>query len=425
MRTIETVVIGAGQAGLATSRALGEAGHDHVVLERGEVGDSWRRRWDSLTLLTPEWMNELPGWAGPGGDPDAFPTAATFADRLGAFAASSQAPVLTATTVLEVSAAVAAGRNRFQVTTDAGAWLARNVVLATGPGSRPVVPGPVRGLAADVDVISAAGYRNPRSLRGGGVLVVGASSSGVQIADELARSGRRVLVAVGRHTRVPRSYRGMDIFWWLQRTGRLDRRIEQMPDPRAARHEASLQVVGRHPAHSVDLPALRQRGVELLGHWTGAEGSRAAFADDLAASCADAERRMRRLLASVDAHAAATGLAHEVLAPDAPAPFLPTASRTCVDLHAEGISTVVLATGYRCHVPWLRIPVLDADGTIRQRNGATCVPGLFTVGQRFQSRRSSGLIAGARHDAAEVVSQIIGIRPQVPAIVVPPEGGSR
>lgn len=424
MIRIDTVVIGAGHAGLATSRALRDAGREHVVLERGDIGDSWRRaRWDSLTLLTPAWMSRIPGWI-PTGDPDAFLTAREFVAGLRDYAAAVQAPVLPRTQVVDVRQ-VDAGPHRYRVTADAGTWLARDVVLATGPGSHPVVPEPVADLAAGLEVVSAAAYRSPTALRPGGVLVIGASASGVQIADELTRAGRRVLVASGRHTRVPRRYRGMDIYWWLQRTGRLDRRIEDVPDPRAARRETSLQIVGRDPVRAVDLAALTQHGVEVLGRWIGADGARVRFADDLTASCADAHRRMSRLLAAIDTHIAESGLESEVLPADPPTPFVPSAARTEVDLRAEGVTSVILATGYRTHVPWLRVPVLDADGGIRQRRGVTPAPGLFTVGQRFQTVRSSGLIAGAGHDVADVVAHLTRPGAATTPLAVAPEGGLR
>ena len=422
MISIDTVVIGAGHAGLVTSRGLQDAGLDHVVLERGDIGDSWHRaRWESLTLLTPAWMNQLPGGATPDA-PEAFLTAEQFAAQLKEYAATVQAPVLARTPVLDVRQ-VDAGPHRFRVSAEGSTWLARNLVLATGPGSRPIVPGPVAHLAPEVDIVSAAAYRNPGVLRPGGVLVVGASASGVQIADELARSGRRVLVAAGRHTRVPRTYRGMDIYWWLQRTGRLDRRIDDVADPQAARREVSLQIVGRHPAHAVDLAALTDRGVEVLGHWIGADGARVQFADDLTASCTESQRRMSRLLAAIDAHIAAAGLEREVLPPDPPAAFVPRAARTTVDLRAEGVTTVLLATGHRTHVPWLRVPVLDDEGMIRQHHGVTRAPGLFTVGQRFQTRRSSGLIAGARHDAADVIAHLTESAAGMSRAGITPEGG--
>lgn len=422
---IDTVVIGAGHAGLATSRALRDAGREHVVLERGDIGEAWRReRWDSLRLLTPAWMNELPGMAGED-DPDAFLTSATFAERLAAYAASVQAPVLPHTSVRSVHRRAGTGTHRYRVMTDAGAWLAHNVIVATGPGGSPVVPAPVGDLSPALHVVASSAYRNPRALPAGGVLVVGASSSGVQIADELARSGRRVLIAVGRHTRIPRRYRGMDIYWWLHRTGRLDRRIDDVPDPIAARRESSLQLIGRYPSQSVDLPALRDHGIELLGRWTGADGDRVRFADDLTATCAAAERRLDRVLAAIDVHIDASGLAREVLPPDPPAGFAPAPSRTTVDLRAEGVTTVVLATGYRTHLPWLRVPVFDGKGGIRQHHGVTPAPGLYSVGQRFQTRRSSGLIAGAQHDVAAVIAHLTQPRTRVAAAAALPEAGLR
>jgi putative flavoprotein involved in K+ transport len=423
MATVDTLVIGAGHAGLVTSRALAAAGVEHLVLERGGVGRSWREeRWDSLTLLTPAWMNELPGDTRRG-DPDAFVRAGDFADRLVGYAAACGAPVLAGAPVHEVRMLADEGTRRFQVATQVGTWSARNVVVATGPGSRPVVPAPLAQLPSQVTVLPALAYRRPSDLPAGAVLVVGASSSGVQIADELSRAGRRVLLAVGRHTRLPRRYRGMDIYWWLHRTGRLDRRVTELADPRSGRHEPSLQLVGREQARAVDLPALQSRGVELLGRWAGMDGTRARFADDLAASAADADRRMRRLLASIDAHITATGLSGEVLAADGPDRHEPRPARTEVDLAAEGITTVVLATGLRPHLPWLRVPVLGPDGAIREDHGISEAPGLYTVGQRFQSRRSSGLIAGARHDVAIVVQHLIGRQRDRAAMLPAAQGG--
>ena len=240
---IDTVVIGAGHAGLAVSRLLTLAGREHVILDRGRVGERWRtERWDSLRLLTPTWMTRLPGWHAEG-DPDGFLPSGHFVDQLEQYAASFDAPVVTGATV---TCLTTGPTGTYDVHTDHGTWRARSVVVATGPHGRPLVPASVG--RTDVPVITSNRYRNPRHLDAGGVLVVGASSSGVQIADELARSGRDVVLAVGRHTRMPRRYRGMDIFWWLETTGRLARTIDEMPDPAAARREPSLQLTGRTDA---------------------------------------------------------------------------------------------------------------------------------------------------------------------------------
>lgn len=407
MDRTETVVVGAGHAGLATSHALTAAGREHVVLDRAGVGTAWTRRWDSLTLLTPTWLNRLPGWE-PAGDPDGFLTAAAFAHGLEGYAASFDAPVVAGADVLAVDAAEPAPGVRFRVTTTAGTWLARDVVLATGAGTAVTAPPGLGDLPRDVDVVPSTAYRSPAGLRPGAVLVVGASSSGVQIADELVRAGRRVLLAVGRHTRAPRRYRGMDLFWWLHRTGRLDRAVEDVPDVRAARREASFQLVGASPARAVDLPALHARGIELLGRWRGTSDGAVHLAADLPATTADAERRLARLLAAIDAHIATTGLEREVLPSDRPEPFRAHPGRTSVRLPADGVTTVLLATGLCAPLPWLHLPVLDADGAVRERRGVTDVPGLYVVGARFQTRRASGLVAGAGADAAEVVAHLLG-----------------
>jgi putative flavoprotein involved in K+ transport len=220
MFTTDTVVIGAGQAGLAVSAPLNDAGRDHVVLDRGRVAERWRtERWDSLHLLTPNWMTRLPGWLYTGADQEGYMSAAELVGYLERYATAFSSPVATDTTVLDVSA----DDSGYRVVTDRGTWQTRHVVIATGPSGQPRVPETIQSLHDDLWLTTANQYRNPDSLPAGGVLVVGASSSGAQIADELSRAGRQVVLAVGRHSRMPRRYRGMDIYWWLERTGRLSR----------------------------------------------------------------------------------------------------------------------------------------------------------------------------------------------------------
>jgi len=403
--TIDTVVIGAGHAGLAVSRLLTLACREHVVLDRGGVGDRWRTaRWDSLHLLTPNWMTRLPGWSA-AGDPDAFMSAGEFVRQLEQYAASFDAPVLTGTTVTRL----AAGPSGFyDVHTDCGTWRARSVVVATGSHGTPLVPAAV--ARADLPLVTSNHYRSPDRLDEGGVLVVGASASGVQIAGELARSGRDVVLAVGRHTRLPRRYRGMDIFWWLEATGRLARTIDEMPDPAAARRESSLQLAGRPGAETlasdVALAALQRRGVRLTGRLQSLDGGTARFGDELATLTADADRRMHALLDSIDRYVDRAGLTREVLAPVRPARVPAATSSSRLDLRAEGIRTVVLATGFRPDNDWVDLPVRNADGTFRQTRGVTDAPGVYVVGQRFQHRRDSGFIDGARHDAYALVHHL-------------------
>jgi putative flavoprotein involved in K+ transport len=403
MQTIDTVVIGAGHAGLAVSRLLTDVGRDHVVLDRGRVGERWRaERWDSLRLLTPNWMTRLPSWQHRGSDPDRFMSAGGFVRHLERYAESFGSPIVGGSTVQELGQAASGG---YRVVTDRGAWRARHVIIATGPHGVPHVPA---GLDA-AEVLTANRYRNPAQLQPGGVLVVGASSSGVQIADELNRAGREVLLSAGRHTRMPRRYRGMDIFWWLHVTGRLARTIREVPDSSAARREPSMQLVGRGPEHrerDVDLVALQARGVRLLGRFDGMQGARALFRADLAQNVAAADNRMHRVLDAVDEYVAHTGLTDEVYPALRPRRLDLPAPTGSVDLSREGIGTVLVAAGYRPDYPWLRLRITAPDGSIRQNQGVTPASGVYVVGQRFQHRRDSGFIDGARHDARTVVRHL-------------------
>ncbi len=405
LHTVDTVVIGAGHAGLAVSRLLTRAGREHVVLDRGRVGERWRTsRWDSLRLLTPTWMTRLPGWDVEG-DPDGFLPAGHFVRRLERYATSFDAPILTGTPVSRLTTGPG---GTYDVHTDRGTWRARSVVVATGAHGTPLVPSSVG--RTDVPVVTGDRYRNPGRLGAGGVLVVGASSSGVQIADELARSGRDVVLAVGRHTRMPRRYRGMDVFWWLEATGRLARTIDDMPDADAARREPSLQLTGRVDPDAVesdvDLAALQRRGVRLTGRLHGLEGRTARFGEEAPALMADADRRMHAFLDAVDRYVDRAGLAREVLPPVRPAPVPTAGTATRLDLRAEGIGTVVLTTGYRPDTDWVDLPITRDDGTIVSTRGVTDAPGVYVVGQRFQHRRDSGFIDGARHDAHAVVHHL-------------------
>lgn len=412
MNRVDTVVIGAGHAGLAVSNLLSAAGREHIVLERGRVGERWRsERWDSLHLLTPNWMTRLPNWDDRPASPDGYLSADAFARLLARYAASFAAPVLERTCVEEVIRMPSA--DAFLISTDRGRWQASNVVVATGPHGRARIPSAIQGAyLASLEVLSARRYRNPQQLPPGGVLVVGASSSGVQIADELARAGRRVVIAVGRHTRMPRRYRGRDIFWWLDRTGRLARTIDEVRDPVAARSEPSLPLAGRNEpelfGRNLDLAMLQANGVRLVGRLERVGGDRAWFGDDLAETVAAAQQQMGRFLDLVDEYISRAGIGRELPEPDRPRAVGLRPPPLSLDLRAEEINTIVLATGFRAHHPWLRLPVVMPDGTIDQYRGVTAVPGLYVVGQRFQHRRDSGFIHGARFDAAAVVGHLTG-----------------
>ncbi len=403
MATTHTIIIGAGQAGLAVSRCLTDRGVDHVVLERGRVAERWRsERWDSLRLLTPNWMSRLPGWSYDGPDPDGFMTAGEVATFFERYARSSDAPI-------EEQAAVESLRfdgEEYAVRAGGGSWRASNVVIATGWCDRPAIPTMARHLTPAIRQVAPSSYRNPASVPDGGVLVVGASATGVQLADELRTAGRDVVLAVGAHSRLPRRYRGMDIFWWLDRIGTRDKTIDEMPDPVRARHEPSLQLVGGPDGRSVDLATLQDAGVRITGRVTGIDGHHVDLADDLAHTTAAADQRMRRVLADIDREIKDSGLTDEVLAPEPIAPVRPAAALRRLDLRDRKITTVVWATGHRRSYPWLHVPVLDRFGEIRHRRGVTPLPGLYVLGQRFQCTRSSDGIDGVGRDATFIADHL-------------------
>jgi putative flavoprotein involved in K+ transport len=391
-----TVVVGAGQAGLAVSSLLSKCGEDHVVLERGGVAHRWRtERWESLRMITPNWMARLPDWSYSGGDPDGYMTAAHVARYLSAYGRSFGAPVYEDT---QVEAIHPAARG-FSVRTDQGSWWARSVVLATGATGTPFIPSASADLPPGVWQLPLRDYRGSEQLPPGGVLIVGASASGLSVADELARAGRDVVLSVGTHTWLPRQLAGRDIWWWLHKAGWLGQTIDRVPDARAARREPRFQLVGRR-GEDLALADLTGRGVRLVGRVRAAAASHVSLADDLPATLRAARSSSARLLRMLTR----LPTAHEV-----PLPPDPVVHRmTELDLRRAGISTVLWATGYRPSYPYLHAPVIDHTGEIIQRHGATPTAGLYVVGARFQHRRDSVFLDGVRHNARAVVDQLTG-----------------
>ena len=404
MGTTETIIVGGGQAGLAMSRCLTDRGVEHVILERGRVAERWRtERWDTLRLLTPRWQSRLPGWRYRGPDPDGFMTKAEVVTYLDEYARSFRAPLHTGVAVTRVH-----GRgDSFEVQTDAGGWESSNVVIATGYCARAAVPGFAAELASDFDQLVPTQYRNPRQLRAGGVLVVGASATGIQLASEIARTGRQVILAVGSHTRMPRRYRGRDIMAWLDEMGVLAETADQVPDIQASRRQPSLQLVGNEAGGSLDLQVVQQHGVRIAGRMTGASGHQAYFSDDLADSIGHAERKMHGMLDRIDLHLSCLRLTRAFpVEPRPRAVAVPTAPRA-VNLRDRGVNTVVWATGFRREYPWLQIPVLDAKGEIIHRGGVTARPGLYVLGLHFMRRRNSAFLDGVGADAADLTEHLI------------------
>jgi putative flavoprotein involved in K+ transport len=403
MHKVETLVVGAGQAGLAVSRCLAGQGADHVVVERGRIAERWRAaRWESLRLITPNWMTRLPGWSYSGTDPDGYMAAPELVSYLEDYAGSFAAPVHENTTV-ELVEAHGGG---LRVITDQQTWHARNVIVATGTENRAHVPPFASGIDPGIHQLTAGRYRGPHHLPDGGVLVVGASASGAQIADELRRSGRPVTISVGRHSRLPRRYRGRDILWWMDRAGILGHTIDQMRDARSARSAPSLQLTGRMD-HPVGLGALAARGVTLAGRLVAADGQRLSFAGDLPASINAAQGRMERMLRTIDAYISRNGGDEGASPADPPPPPAAATGPASLDLRRAGITNVIWATGYRQAYPWLRVPALNRHGQIAHRRGVTSVPGLYVLGLKFLYRRDSTYVDGVRHDARFVAAHIV------------------
>lgn len=398
----ETLIVGAGQAGLALSRCLTELGRDHLVLERGRLAERWRsERWDSFTLLSPNWQTRLPGHQYQGPDPDGYMTREQIVDFFDGYARSFAAPVHTGVRVTNVARAA----HGWTVWTDSGRYEARNVVIATGHHQRPSVPRLSGALPGHVFQLHTSQYRNPAWLPPGGVLVVGAGPSGQQIADELVRSGRRVHLSVGRHRSVPRRYRGQDSYWWMDRLGMLDRTVDTLASPAAARRAPSAVLTGGD--EDLDLRRLVAHGVTPTGHLGAVEGPVLRMADDLAANLAAADDNARRFRTAVDAHVRATRLDVPDDANGEPGPAAWVEHAPCVlDLERAGIRTVVWATGFTRDYSWLHAPVLDSDGEPIHHRGVTAAPGLFFLGLRWQHRRNSNLIDGVGRDAAYLAEQI-------------------
>jgi len=399
------VVIGAGQSGLAMSWWLAERALDHVVLERGEVANTWRtERWDSLTLLTPNWQSRLPGHGYEGDEPDSYRTMAETIAFIERYATLLSPPLRTHCPVVSVRSA----SSGYEVVTEQGTWQCKAVVLATGAFNVAQVPKLAAEIPPDIAQLTTSQYRNPASLAPGGVMVVGAAASGAQIADEIQRSGRPVTVAVGEHVRAPRMYRGRDIQWWMDATGLNDERYDQVENLRRARALSSFQIAGHADRRDIDLNALTSLGVALVGRLAGVRDGKAQFSGSLRNLCELADLKQNRLLTTIDEWAAANGVGDAVDPPHRPEPTRVEASPPLgLDLRRAGIRTIVWATGFRPDYSWLDVPVLDPKGNIRHDGGVvTEAPGLYVMGLPFLRRRKSSLIDGAGDDARDLSAHL-------------------
>lgn len=402
---LESLIIGGGQAGIAMSAQLGKRGRPHLVLERHRIAERWRsERWDGLRLQSPNSEVHFSDYPFPYADPDAFASAGDIANFITAFADTVAAPVrcgVAATTMRRRDNGAG-----FRIETSQGPIEAANVVVATGPFQRPVVPA-LLPKDADIFQVHAGAYRNPDQLPDGAVLVVGCGASGSQIADELMRAGRRVYLSVSRHRRLPRRYRGHTYRWWWGMMGTLETPVEKRPPDRSP-----YVVTGAYGGYTIDFRRFASRGLILLGRAEGARDGVMSFAPDLATNLARGDAAYTAFLDAADAYANSAGLdlpeepGARVAEPDPPCAIEPI---RYLNLRDAGVATVIWATGYALDFGWVDIPVFDKSGTPIHRRGVTDLPGLYFLGLQWLSRMESALINGVGYDAAYLADHIAAI----------------
>ena len=399
---VETLIVGGGQAGLALSHMLSQRGCRHLVLERGRIAERWRtERWDGLRFQFPNWSVQLPDFPFPHADPDAFATSAEIVDFLAAYADFIAAPIRCGVTVTAVRRRP--GTSGFLAETSDGPIESANVVVATGPYQRPIIPA-LLPEDAGLFQVHASRYREPDQLPRGAVLIVGSGASGAQIAEELVRAGRHVYLSVGRHRRLPRRYRGRDLIWWLTELG-----LDQTPVEKRGPDKSLPLITGAYGGHTIDFRHFARQGMTLLGRVAAARQGALELAPDLAESLAFGDAAHTAFLDMADAYVARHGLdmpqepAARAVQADPPCLVEPL---RCLDLKGAGIGAVIWATGYDCDFSWLDVPVLDARGEPVHRGGITDVPGLYFIGLQWLSKMNSSFLAGVGDDAARLADHI-------------------
>lgn len=400
---IDTLVVGAGQAGVAMSEHLGRLGVSHLVLERNRIAQAWRTgRWDSLVANGPAWHDRFPGLEFEGLDADAFAGKDQVADYFETYAKKINAPIRTGVDVFKVERND--GCPGFTVHTSQGVIQANQVVVATGPFQRPVIP-PIASQLAGVEQLHSADYRNPQQLPEGAVLVVGAGSSGVQIADELQRAGKQVYLSVGAHDRPPRAYRNRDFCWWLGVLGLWDAEGVQ-----PGKEHVTIAVSGARGGHTVDFRKLAHQGITLVGLTRAFDQSVASFEGNLADNIARGDENYLALLDAADAYIERNGL-DLPLEPEArhmlPDPQCLTQPILELDLAKAGVTSIIWATGYSTDYSWLKVNAFKADGKPQHQRGVSSEPGIYFVGLPWLSRRGSAFIWGVWHDARHIAEHIV------------------
>jgi putative flavoprotein involved in K+ transport len=404
----DAIVIGGGQAGLAMSRHLQRAGVEHVVLESGRIAETWRsQRWDSFCLVTPNWTMQLPGFAYDGDDPDGFTPRDGVVRYIEQYCSTFGLPVRTGVRVTSIARDEDGG---YRLETTSGPMLAGDVVVAAGAFPRPHVLPMSATLAPDIAQLHTVDFKNEKKLAPGAVLVVGSGQSGAQIAEELAEAGRKVFLCVGSCGRIPRRYRGKDGIWWSVRLGITERRVGELADPKM-RFACKPTLTGQHGGRDIDLYEFPKKGVTLLGRLLAIDGARLALARDVNEKLGKADAFARKFLTDADAYAAREKLdlpedateRARLWGDDRPV----LAEPESLDLRAEGVTTVVWATGYRPEFPWVHAPVFDAEGHPVHERGVTRGPGLYFLGLAYLHRMRSDTLYGVGEDAAYLAERII------------------
>ena len=402
--SVETIVVGGGQAGLSASWHLKQAAREHVVLDRGDIGDTWRDRWDSFCLVTPNHLCRLPGFPYDGNDPQGFMLRDEIVDYVERFATSFDPPTRNQVEVQSVRAS--AGPKRYLIDTSDGEYSADNVVIAAGTHQYPNIPSWDQDLSGSVTRLHTKSYRNPTQLPEGAVLVIGSGQSGCQVTEDLLAAGRKVHLGVGNAGRLPRRYRGRDILDWDIATGYMTMPIEQHPKGKAVRFVPHAHLTGRDGGHTIDLRKLALDGVQLCGKVIGGRETTLRMADSLAASLDAADAFCQAEMDDLDAFIAKAGLDAPAESIE-PADWVPAAQPAQLDLEKEGISTIIYATGFHRDFSWIELPVFDETGYPRYTRGVTELPGLYFVGLHWMHTQGSGLFYGVGGDAAFVTDHLI------------------
>jgi putative flavoprotein involved in K+ transport len=403
METIETIIVGGGQAGLATSYHLNNLGREHVIFEQAaQAGNAWRNdRWDSFTFVTPNWTIRLPGAHYQGNDPDGFLSRDEIVAYFERYVDRFDLPVQYNSTVLEV--VPLENGYGYRVKTSGGTMQAKNVVVATGSFQKPKIPGISANIPPGILQLHSGHYRNPDQLPDGAVLVVGGAQSGMQIAEELYQNGRTVYLSTGFAPRVPRRYRGRDIVSWLADTGFFDQPVDKLPSPKA-RLAANPQATGRDGGHNLNLHQFVRDGVTLFGHLSGAQDGRVTFKPDLKENLARSDRAEKDIIAMIDKYIESNSI-------NAPQESLPDLQDgysaevvTELDLKSANINTLIWAMGYEFDYGLVKLPITDEDGFPIQHRGVTQYPGLYFVGMNWLSKRKSAILLGVNEDVEHIIS---------------------